>query len=144
MRRIVITVCVIVGIIIVLLLALPSILNVNRYRPQIQAELQKKLNRPVTLGELSLRIIPFSIGVNGITIGEAPQFPSSRPFATADKVYASASLLSLLRGAPKLKDVTLDNPQIELIKNAQGVWNYSTIGQSGNPPANAPANAPAQ
>ncbi|HEY1216178.1 MAG TPA: AsmA family protein [Bryobacteraceae bacterium] len=139
MRRIVITVCVIVGIIIILLLALPSILNVNKYRPQIQAELQKKLNRPVTLGELSLRIIPFSIGVNGITIGEAPQFPSSRPFATADKVYASASLLSLLRGAPKLKDVTLDNPQIELIKNAQGVWNYSTIGQSGNAPANAPA-----
>ena len=144
MRRIVITVCVIVGIIIVLLLALPSILNVNRYRPQIQAELQKKLNRPVTLGELSLRIIPFSIGVNGMTVGEAPQFPSSRPFATADKVYASASLLSLLHGAPKLKDVTLDNPQIELIKNAQGVWNYSTIGESGNAPANAPAQAPAQ
>src|SRR5579875_3838969 len=115
MRRIVIVVCVVVGIIILGLILLPFIVNVNRYRPQIQAELQQKLNRPVTLGTLSLRILPLSIKVNGITIGESPQFPSQRPFATADKVYASASLLSLLRGAPELKDVTLNNPQIELI-----------------------------
>lgn len=138
MRRIVIVVCVVVGIIILGLLLLPFIVNVNRYRPQIQAELQQKLNRPVTLGTLSLRILPLSIKVNGITIGESPQFPSQRPFAVANRVYASASLLSLLRGAPELKEVTLDNPQIELIRNAQGVWNYSTIGSSGTPP---PANA---
>ncbi len=137
MRRIVIVVCVVIGIIILAILLLPFIVNVNRYRPQIQAELQQKLNRPVTLGTLSLRILPLSIRVNGITIGESPQFPSQRPFATASEVYASASLLSLLRGAPELKEVTLDNPQIELIRNAQGVWNYSTIGSSGTPP---PAN----
>ncbi len=140
MRRIVIAVCVVIVIIFIAILLLPSILNVNRYRPQIQAELQQKLNRPVTLGNLSLRIIPLSIRVNGVTIGEAPQFPSSRPFATANEVYASASLLSLLRGAPELKDVTLDNPQIELIKNAQGIWNYSTVGASGTPPPNGTTN----
>ena len=135
MRRIVIAVCAVIGIIIIALLILPSILNVNRYRPQIQAELQQKLDRPVKLGNLSLRILPLSIRVNGITIGEAPQFPSSRPFATANEVYASAGLLSLLRGAPELKDVTLDNPQIELIRNAQGVWNYSTVGSPSTPPS---------
>jgi AsmA protein len=137
MRRIVIVVCVVVGIIILAALLLPFIVNVNRYRPQIQAELQQKLNRPVTLGKLSLRILPLSVRVNGITIGESPQFPSQRPFATANEVYASASLLSLLRGAPELKEVTLDNPQIELIRNAQGVWNYSTLGTNAAPGSNA-------
>lgn len=136
MRRIVIVVCVVIGIIIIVLLALPSILNVDRYRPQIQAELQQKLDRPVTLGKLSLRIFPLSIRVQGITIGESPQFPSSRPFATANEVYASAGFWSLLRGTPELKDLTLDNPQIELVRNAQGVWNYSTVGKSGTPTPN--------
>lgn len=137
MRRIFTVVCTIVAIIIICLIALPWIVNVNRYRPEIQAELQKKLNRPVTLGKLTLRVFPLSIRVNGITIGEAPQFPSSHPFATANEVYASANFWSLLRGSPELTDVTLDNPQIELIRNAQGVWNYSTLGAS-----NAPSNGP--
>ncbi len=130
MRRFFIIAGIIVGLLIVLILILPFIINVNKFRPQIQSEIEKKIHRPVTLGELSLKVIPLSVKVDGFTIKESPQFTSDRPFATAKDVYASASLFSLLRGAPAIKDVTLNKPQIELIKNAQGVWNYSTIGSS--------------
>ena len=141
MRRILIAVCIVIVLIIIAILVLPSIVNVNRYRPQIQAELQQKLNRPVTLGNLHLRIFPLAVRVDGITVGESPQFPSSRPFATANEVYASVSFWSLVRGAPQLKDLTLDNPQIELIRNAQGVWNYSTVGASSAPAPKGTSNA---
>jgi uncharacterized protein involved in outer membrane biogenesis len=104
------------------------LLNVDKYRPRVQAELQKKLDRPVTLGHLGLRLLPFSIRVDGFTIGDAPEFGSNRPFATAKEVYVSVGLISLLRGNPEVKELNLDRPQVELIRNPAGVWNFSTIG----------------
>src|SRR6202012_1779043 len=103
-------------------------LNINKFRPRIQAELQNKLGRSVTLGELHLHLLPLSIKVDGLSVGEAPTFPSPNPFATAKEVYVSAGLFSLLRGEPQIKEVTLDDPQIELIRNAAGGWNFATLG----------------
>ena len=136
MRRSLIVVAAIVVLAIIGVLALPALLNVNKYKPRIQAELQKKLGRPVTLGELHLRLFPFSIKVDGLTIGESPAFQSSHPFATASEVYASASLLSLLHGAPAVNELTLDQPKIELIRNAAGAWNFASLG-GGTPAAGA-------
>jgi len=104
--------------------------NVDSYRPRVQAELQKKLNRPVTIRRLGLKLFPLSIRVEGLTIGESPEFSAGRPFATANEVFVSASLFSLIRGNPEVKDLVLDKPQIELARNAAGVWNYSTLGSS--------------
>jgi uncharacterized protein involved in outer membrane biogenesis len=103
--------------------------NVDHYRPRVQAELQKKLNRPVTLGPLGLKLFPLSVSINELTIGEAPAFASSRPFATAKDVYVSVGLFSLIGGNPEVKSLRLSHPQIELIRNGQGVWNFSTLGE---------------
>jgi uncharacterized protein involved in outer membrane biogenesis len=105
--------------------------NVDKYRPRVQAELQKKLDRPVTIGHLGLRIFPLSIRVDGLTIGESPSFSSTQPFATAKEVYVNVALLSLIRGNPEVKNLALDQPRIELIKNPSGVWNFSPLGGTG-------------
>lgn len=102
--------------------------NIDSFRPRIQAEMQEKLNRPVTLGHLGLRVIPLSIRVDGFSIGDDPSFHSAQPFATASKVYVSAGLFSLITGNPKVEDIVLDQPQIDLIRNAQGKWNFSSLG----------------
>ena len=128
MRRLLILAGIVVAAVVILLIIGLSFLNVNKFRPRIQAELQSKLNRPVTLGELHLHLFPLSIKADGLTIGESPSFSSGRPFATAKEVYASASLTSILQGNPDIKNLTLDNPQIELVTNLAGVWNFSTIG----------------
>ena len=137
MRRPIIILLVVVAVIILAIVLAASLINVNKFRPRIQAELQTKLGRPVTLGELHLRLLPLSIRVDGLTMGQPAGWPAQPPFATAKEVYASASLFSLLRGQPHIKDLSLDQPQIELIKNPQGVWNFSNIG-------NASANQPGQ
>ena len=102
--------------------------RVDSFRPKIQAELQNKLNRPVTLGHLGLKLFPLSIEVQGFTLGDDPAFGSAQPFASANKVYVSAELLSLLSGNPQVKEIVLDQPQIEVIRNAQGKWNFSNLG----------------
>jgi AsmA protein len=128
MRRILIVVAVVVVIVVLGALLAPVLINVDRFRPSIQAQLQKKLDRPVVLGPLSLRVIPLSIKIAGLTIGESPAFHTSHPFATAKDVSASAELFSLLRGSPVIKSVSLTRPQIELVRNTDGTWNFATIG----------------
>ena len=144
MRRSLIVVIAIVVLVIIGVLALPALLNVNKYKPRIQAELEKKLGRSVTLGDLHLRLFPFSIKVDGLTIGESPEFQSSHPFAKAGEVYATASLMSLLHGAPAVNELTLDHPQIELIRNAAGVWNFANVGGASGAPANQSGSQPSE
>ena len=111
--------------------------NVDSFRPKIQAELQQKLKRPVTIGHLGLRLFPLSIKVEGFSIGDDPSFASAQPFALANQVFVSAGLFSLLSGNPQVKDIVLDQPQIELIRNAQGKWNFSTLGGSSGGSSNS-------
>ena len=127
MRRLLIILPIVLVLIVGAVLA-TVLMNVDKYRPRVQAELEKKLDRPVTLGAISLRLLPLSLTLDGLTIGESPAFPSTHPFATAKDVSISAGLLSLLRGNPEVKSLKLAHPHIELIRNAQGVWNFSTLG----------------
>ncbi|MCU1317768.1 MAG: hypothetical protein JWN63_3090, partial [Candidatus Acidoferrum typicum] len=130
MRRILIVVAAFIAIVILAALAAPSLIDVNKHRPQIEAQLQSKLGRPVSIGALTLRLLPPSVRMDSITIGESPEFPSTKPFATAQDVSAKIELFPLLRGAPVIDSLSFNRPQIELIRNAKGIWNFSTLGES--------------
>ncbi len=126
---------IVAGVLLIIVVVVFAILagTVDKYRPQVQAELQKKLDRQVTIGHLGLHFFPLSIGADGVTVAEAPAFSSSRPFATAKALYISVGLFSLIGGNPEVKELILDRPQIELIHNPAGVWNFSTIGGPSTP-----------
>ena len=122
---------IIIGILVVLIILaaiVPHFIDVNRYRPQIQAELEKQLNRPVTLGDMHASLFPPSVTVNNAVIGESPAFQSGRPFGSAEKLYISLQLLPLLHKDFVVNSIELVRPQVELVRNAQGVWNFSTLG----------------
>lgn len=127
MRRFYIPIAIVIVVVVIIVLVV-LLGNVDKYRPQVQAELQKKLDCPVTLGHLGMRLFPLSIRVDGLTIGEPPQFTSPQPFATAKEVYVRAGLMSIVRGNPDVKELDLDQPSIELIRNPAGIWNFSSIG----------------
>ena len=77
MRRILIILGVLAVVMVLIILIAPSLINVERYRPQIESRLKEKLGREVNLGALKLHVIPLSVSIESITIGESPQFPSS-------------------------------------------------------------------
>ena len=136
MRKLAAVLIAIVVIVIVLVLALPALVNVNQYHDKIQAELQEKLHRQVQLGDMSLKIIPLSIRVSNAQIGEDPNFNTGRPFASAGELAVSAKLLPLLRHDVEVNSIELVNPKIELVRNAQGVWNFTSL--QGESSSNAP------
>lgn len=135
MRKLGIAILVIVVLLVAAALIVPRVVDINRYHGQIQAQLQKRLGRTVTLGEMRLSLFPPSFQVQNPVIGEDPRFSfnQNRPFATAEQLAVSVKLLPLLRKDLQVKSLELDRPHIELVRNQQGVWNFATLGQEPKP-----------
>jgi len=137
MRKLWITLGIIVALLVVAAIALPYLIDVNRYHGRIRAEVQKRVGRQVTLGPMKLSLVPFAIRVQGATIAEDPSFGEGKVFAQADELYVRAEFWPLLRGDVRLRALELERPQIELVKNAGGVWNFASLGHAAatEPPA---------
>src|SRR5579864_5453552 len=135
MRKLGIAIAVIVVVLIAAVLIVPHLIDVNQYHGQIQSQLEKRLGRQVTLGNMGLRLFPPAFDVENTTIAEDPQFATNRPFATADKLAVSVKFWPLLRKQLEVNSLELVHPHIELVRNAQGVWNFATLGQESKPTA---------
>ncbi|HLK07942.1 MAG TPA: AsmA family protein [Candidatus Angelobacter sp.] len=135
MRKLGIAIAVIVVVLIAAVLIVPHLIDVNQYHGQIQSQLEKRLGRQVTLGNMGLRLFPPAFDVENTTIAEDPHFATNRPFATADKLAVSVKFWPLLRKQLEVNSLELVHPHIELVRNAQGVWNFATLGQESKPTA---------
>src|SRR5271165_543230 len=140
MRKLAIVAVVLVAIVVVVMLALPHLIDVNQYRGQIQAQLQQRLNRPVQLGEMQLGVFPLRVDVKNVVIGDDPSYQSKVPFAQVSELDVSIALLPLLAKNIQVDSLELKQAKIEIIRNAQGIWNFSTAGSSAAapPPQQAP------
>ena len=110
--------------------ALLLLVDVNQFREPIRAQLEKRLGRSVSIGQLGLKLIPLSIRVDDLAIGESPQFPSTAPFLSAKETFVRVGLLALLKKQVDVESIRVSQPAVELIRNAGGVWNASTLGGS--------------
>ena len=122
-------------LLVIVLALLRQFLDVSHYYPRIQAELQNRLDRPVSLGNIKVSFLPPSLIVKDVVIGEDPRFGAG-PFAKARELDVRVALIPLLRKDLQVKSLRLIDPDIELIKNRSGQWNYASLGQV---PAAAPS-----
>src|SRR5579871_595470 len=127
-----------VGIVIVVLIAAVAIFaatfDINRYRGTIQTELAKHLGRNVTLGEMNLNFLPPRFVVHNVTIADDPKLNTGKAFVQAQALDVSPKLLPLLHKSVEIDSLYLERPYVELIKDQQGHWNFSSLG-TGQPSA---------
>src|SRR5271166_2953444 len=142
MKKVAIGVVALIVIVVLVMLALPHLIDVNQYRGEIQAQLQSRLNRPVKLGAMSLAVFPLRVQVQDVSIGEDPRYHSNLPFADVGEMDISVKLFPLLSKTIAIESLTLKRPKIELIKDQTGVWNFASLGQA--PATPATGTAPAQ
>ncbi len=142
MRKAGIAVLVLAVLVLAAVLILPHVIDVNQYHNQIQTELEKKLGRNVSLGQMSLSLLPPSFEVDNAALGEDNSFPAGRPFAATEKLVVSVRLLPLLRKEVDIKSLRLERPRIELVRDTRGQWNFASLGQQSKPGASQ--NAPSQ
>lgn len=144
MRKIIIAAVAVVVVLVLVMLMLPHLIDVNQYRGEIQAQLQNRLHRPVQFGAMSLAVFPLRVQVQDVNIGEDPRFHSSLPFARVSEMDISVKLFPLLSKTIAISSLTLKRPEIELIKDPAGVWNFASLGSGPAVPATAAPAAPAQ
>jgi len=139
MNKIVKIVGIVVALLIVIAIALPFLINVNSFRPQIESSLSSALGRPVKVGNLSLSILSGSVEANELSIGDDPKFSTS-PFLQAKSLGVGVELMPLIFSKElHVTHLKIDQPAIALLRNRDGVWNFSSIGSQAGQPANAPA-----
>jgi AsmA protein len=107
------------AILILILVALPFLINVNRFRPKVESEASTALGRQVKVGNLSLSILSGSVGADNIAIADDPAFSKS-PFVTAKSLKVGVELMPLLFSKFNVTYITLEQPQITLLKAANG------------------------
>jgi uncharacterized protein involved in outer membrane biogenesis len=121
------TVLIVVGIAAILLgsliLAVPALVNVDRYRPEVISYLHEKLGKQVEIGRLSLTLFPVSIHVDDFGVKNPPIFP---PGYIVKIAHADAALDvgALLHRRVVIKSIVLDNPVLHLTSDPDGPWNF--------------------
>ena len=130
-----------IGVLIVLLIVVPFFIPVNQFKPTIEEKASAALGRKVQLGNLSLSLFHGALTAQDLSIADDPKFSPS-PFLTAKSVGVGVEMMPLIFSKQlNVTDITIDEPQVTLLKNANGVWNYSTIGASQSTEAKPAAGA---
>jgi AsmA protein len=123
-------VLIVVGVLIVLVLVAPFLIPVNQFRPTIEEKASAALGRKVQLGNMSLSLLSGSLSAENLSIGDDPKFSQS-PFLTAKSLKVGVEMIPLIFSkALNVTGVTIDSPQVTLLHNAAGLWNYSSLGGS--------------
>jgi AsmA protein len=130
MKKVLTIVGVIVIVLVVVAVAIPFFIDVNQFRPTVEAQLTTALGRQVKIGNLSLSLLRGQLGASNISIADDPAF-SRNPFVQAQALDISVEIMPLIfNRAVHVQSLTLEQPQVALIRSANGTWNFSTIGQN--------------
>jgi AsmA protein len=140
--KIVIGLLIAVALMVGIILALPFLVDLNKYQDQYKPLLEDALNRKVQLKDIRLTIWPrIGARVADVVVLDDPAFNSS-PFTSLTSLDIGVKLMPLLSGKVEVEEITLRDPVITVIKNKSGVLNVSTIGRTGVALPKTPSRAP--
>ena len=115
---------------VVLLLVAPFLIPVNKFRPTIEQTASESLGRKVEVGDLSLSLLTGSLTAKNLAIADDPKFSPS-PFLTAKSLSVGVEIMPLVFSKTlNVTGITIDEPEVTLLRNPAGQWNYSSIGGS--------------
>ena len=127
MKRAIRIVAIIIVVLIVLLVAVPFLIPVDKFRPTIEEKASEALGRQVQLGNLSLSLISGSLSAENLSIGDDPKF-SKNPFLTAKSLKVGVEIMPLIFSKTlNVTGITIVNPEVTLLHNPAGQWNYSSL-----------------
>ncbi len=127
---------IVVGLLIVVVIAAPFLIPVNQFRPTIEEKASAALGRKVDVGNLSLSLFSGSLAADNLSIADDPKFNKS-PFLTAKSIKVGVELMPLILSKElNITGITIDNPEVTLIRSSGGEWNYSSFGASAAKPQN--------
>jgi AsmA protein len=128
MKRLLVISGIVVAVLLLIVVVVPLFINVDSFRPDLEKKLSAALNRNVQIGKLDASILSGGASASQISIADDPAF-NQGPFLRASSVKIGVELMPLIFSKQlKVTGITVQKPEITLLKNAAGKWNYSTLG----------------
>lgn len=128
MKKALIVVGAVVLLLVIVIIALPLFIDANQFKPTIETDLATALGRKVSIGNISLSIFSGGVKVDDVSIADDPAFSQS-PFLTAKQLAVGVSLMPLIFSKRiDIQSLTIDSPQVALVRSASGKWNFSSLG----------------
>ncbi len=136
---------IVVAVILLALIVTPFFIQADTFRPEIEQALGGMLNRQVTIGHLSVSLFRGSLVADKIAIGDDPAY-SHQPFLTAQSLAIGVDVMPLIFSRVlNVHSLTIDHPNVQLLRDAHGNWNFDSLGGKAatDPPAPKSAASPA-
>ena len=116
-KKVVRYVLIALGVLIVILLALPLFINANSFSSNDRREALAALGRKVQVGDLSLSIFSGSLTASNLSIADDPAFSASL-FLTAKTFHVGVEVWLLLTSKTlNVTSLTIENPELNLVRN---------------------------
>jgi len=128
MKKLLIIVGIVIAVLLIIVIALPFVIDVNRFKPTLETDLGNALGRKVTIGNIGLSILSGAVKVDDLVIADDPAF-SQAPFLQAKQLSAGVALLPLIFSKTlQVQSFTVTEPKVSLLRSPSGKWNYSSMG----------------
>lgn len=114
--------------ILLILVILPFLIPVNKFKPTIEAKASEAIGRQVSLGNLSLSILGGNVSIDNLSVSDDPKF-NNGPFLTAKEVKVGVELMPLIFSRQlNVTEIKIVNPHVTMLRDPRGRWNFSSIG----------------
>lgn len=142
-KKILRSVLIAVGALILILLSLPLFINASSFMPTIEEKLSAVLSRKVQVGDLSLSVFSGSLTASNLSIADDAAFGNA-PFMSAKSFKVGVEMMPLITSKSlNITGMTIEKPELNLIRNRQGKWNFSTLGGATSTPQKSSGGAAA-
>jgi AsmA protein len=123
----------VLGFLLAALLVTPHFVDLGLFKRTYLPLLEEALNRRIDVGEVHLSLIPTpSIRLSNLKVSDSAAF-ADNTFFTAEQVQLKLRFWPLLRGHFEVTELVLEKPTFNLLKQADGSFNYSDIGSKKTP-----------
>jgi len=101
---------------------------VDANRDRIQSSFETAIGRPVHIGSIGVRLIGRpGVTLTDVSVAEDPAF-GNQPFLAAQEAAVLLKVRPLFHGRLEIGRIELDQPLVRIVRNADGRFNYQTLG----------------
>lgn len=118
---------IVIAVVVLILVIVPFFVNADTFRPAIEGELSAALGRKVTLGHLSFSLWSGSLVADNVAVADDPKFGTA-PFFQAQSLRIGVETGAFLfHHAVKITKFVAKSPEIRLVSDQNGQWNYASL-----------------
>ena len=120
------------------LLIIPSLIDVNKFKPELERYVSETTGRPMSVdGDARLSLFPWAgVSFTNLKLGNTPAF-TEKDFLTVRSFDVRVKLLPLLFKQVEVDRLVVQEPRVFLVTNTDGrvSWDFGAKPGEGNPPA---------